>query len=77
MLARDDGICRTERTIVHYLQLVTMGIAIAFAIVLFRHRTRKPEAKHLMWWTFGVAVYGLATLAESLTTGFGWNEPVF
>ena len=30
-----------------------------------------------MWWTFGVAVYGLATLAESLTTVFGWNEPVF
>ena len=77
MLARDDGICRMERTIAHYLPLVTMGVAIAFAIVLFRHWRRKPEAKYLMWWTFGVVVYGLATLAESLTTVFGWNEPVF
>ena len=66
-----------ERAIVHYLQLVTMGVAIAFAIVLFRHWRRKPEAKYLMWRTFDVAVYGLATLAESLTTVFGWNEPVF
>jgi len=57
MLARDDDICRMEHTIVHYLHLVTMGVAIAFAIVLFRHRTRKPEAKYLMWWTFGVAVH--------------------
>ncbi len=66
-----------ERTIVHYLPLVTTGVAIAFTIVLFRHWRRKPAAKYLMWWTFGVAVFGIATFAESLTTVFGWNEAVF
>ena len=46
-----------ERTIAHYLPLVTTGVAIVFTIVLFRHWRRKPEAKYVMWWTFGVAVF--------------------
>ena len=46
-----------EHTIVHYLPLVTTGVAIVFTIVLFRHWRRKPEAKYVMWWTFGVAVF--------------------
>ena len=66
-----------ERTLVHYLPLVTTGVAAGFAVVLFRHWRSKPDAKYLMWWTAGVTVYGLGTLAESLTTIFGWSEPVF
>ena len=30
-----------------------------------------------MWWMIGVGVYGLGTLAEAVTTIFGWNELTF
>lgn len=66
-----------ERTLVHYLPLVTTAVAAGFATVLFRHWRSKPSAKYLMWWTAGVVMFGLGTLAESLTTLFGWSEPVF
>ena len=66
-----------ERTVVDYLPLLTTGVAAAFAVVLFRHWRSKPSAKYLMWWTVGVVMYGLGTLAESLTTLFGWSEPLF
>lgn len=66
-----------ERTLIHYLPLVTTGVAAAFAVVLFRHWRSRPQAKYLAWWTAGVVMYGLGTLAESLTTVFGWSEPVF
>jgi hypothetical protein len=66
-----------ERTPVDYLPLLTVAASGAFAVVLFRHWRSKPTARYLMWWTIGVVMYGLGTLAESLTTLFGWNEPVF
>jgi hypothetical protein len=66
-----------ERTLANYLPLVTTAAAAVFTVVLFRHWRRRPTARYLMWWTGGVAVYGLGTLAESLTTIFGWSEPVF
>ena len=56
-----------ERTLVHYLPLVTTGVAAGFAVVLFRHWRSKPQAKYLMWWTAGIVAFGLGTLAESLT----------
>jgi len=66
-----------DKTIVHYLPLVTTVAAAAFAIVLFRHWRSKPGAVYLLWWTIGVVMYGLGSFAESLTTLFGWSEPVF
>ena len=66
-----------ERTVVDYLPLLTTAVAAGFAVVLFRHWRSKPTAKYLMWWFVGVVMYGLGTLAESLTTLFGWSEPVF
>ena len=66
-----------DRTVVHYLPLLTTALAAVFAADLFRQWRAKPSAKHLMWWTVGVVMYGLGTLAESLTTLFGWSEPVF
>jgi len=65
-----------EHTIVHYLPLVTTGVAIVFTIVLFRHWRRKPEAKYLMCGPSG-SRSSHRTVAESLTTVFGWSEPVF
>jgi hypothetical protein len=66
-----------ERAIADYLPLVTTALASGFAVVLFRHWRRKPDATYLFWWTLGVTVYGVATLAEAMTTIFGWSEPVF
>ncbi|HET9949537.1 MAG TPA: hypothetical protein VFQ22_11490 [Longimicrobiales bacterium] len=64
-------------TPVHYIPIVTTVVAALFApAVLGRWRARRP-APHLFWWGLGIAVYGLGTLAESLTTLFGWSEPVF
>jgi hypothetical protein len=66
-----------DRAPVDYLPLITVVASGAFAVVLFRHWRSKPTARYLMWWTLGVVMYGLGTLAESLTTLFGWSEPVF
>ena len=64
-------------TAVHYVPIVTTILTIFFApAVLGRWRERRP-APHLFWWGLGIAVYGLGTLTESLTTLFGWNEWVF
>ena len=64
-------------TPVHYIPIVTTVLTIFFAPVVFkRWRERKP-APHLFWWALGIAVYGLGTLTESITTLFGWNEWVF
>lgn len=66
-----------ERSLIHFLPAATTVIAIAFTSVLYRHWRRKPGARYLMWWMIGVALYGLGTLTEALTTIFGWSEPVF
>ncbi len=65
------------RSLVHYLPIATTLVSIVFATVLFRHWRRKPDALYLFWWTLGVALYGVGTLTESLTTLFGWNVLVF
>jgi hypothetical protein len=64
-------------TFVHYIPIATTLLAALFAPVVFRRwRARRP-APHLWWWAVGIAVYGLGTLTEALTTLFGWQEPVF
>lgn len=62
---------------VHYLPLITTVVAIGFVSILWRHWGTKRDARYLMWWTIGVALYGVGTLTEALTTVFGWSEPVF
>lgn len=64
-------------TPVHYIPIVTTLVALAFTPLVFRRwRARRP-APHLFWWSAGIALYGVGTLTESLTTLFGWNEWVF
>jgi multisubunit Na+/H+ antiporter MnhB subunit len=65
------------RTFVHYIPIVTTILTIFFAPVVLRRWREKRPAPHLFWWGLGVAVYGLGTLTESLTTLFGWNEWIF
>ncbi len=63
--------------LIHYLPIVTTLVALAFFRVLWKHWQRDPSARYVMWWMIGVGLYGLGTLAEALTTVFGWAEPVF
>lgn len=66
-----------ERHFVHYLPVATTIVAALFTSVLYRHWRRKPSARYLLWWMIGVALYGVGTLTEAITTVFGWSEPVF
>lgn len=61
---------------VHYLPIITTVLAVVFVRVLWTHYQRKPS-RHLLWWTAGVAIYGIGTATEAITTVFGWSEPVF
>lgn len=65
------------RSAVHYLPILTSGLALWFAPQLFRRWRGRRPAPHLFWWGLGVALYGVGTVTESLTTLLGWSEPVF
>ncbi len=64
-------------TPIHYAPIITSLVAAAFTVVLWRHWRGSPQARYLLWWTIGVAMYGVGTSTEALTTLFGWQEPVF
>ncbi len=66
-----------QRNLIHYLPILTTIVAAVFAVILYRHWKRKPDARYLLWWMIGVVFYGVGTLTESLTTVFGWSEAVF
>jgi hypothetical protein len=55
---------------VHYLPILTTIISIVFAASLYS-RYRERRTMNLLWWTIGVACYGLGTLFESVITLFG------
>lgn len=63
--------------IIEYLPIASTLVAAAFTSVLYRHWRRKPQARHLMWWMIGAALFGLGTLTEAVTTLTGWSEPIF
>ena len=60
-----------------YLPIITTFVATAFTVVLWRHWRSNRSARYLAWWTIGVALFGVGTLTEALTTIFGWHEPLF
>lgn len=62
---------------IEYLPFVTTALAIPFTVILYRRWRLAPTALYLAWWTAGVLAYGVGTLAESLNTLMGWQEPVF
>lgn len=64
------------RSLVHYIPIATSVLAFLIAPQLFR-RHRERGGIHLLWWGWGIVMYGVGTVAESLTTLFGWQEPVF
>lgn len=62
---------------VHFIPIVTTLLAVPFALEIFRRYRAHPERLHLLWWALGIATYGVGTFTESLTSVFGWQEPVF
>lgn len=64
-------------TFVHYLPIATTLLVMCFAPAVFGRWRRRRPAPHLFWWSLGIALYGVGTLTESVTTLFGWNEAVF
>ena len=64
-------------SVVHYIPIVTTILCVIFAREIFLRYREHPERLHLLWWSIGVATYGVGTTTEALTTLFGWSEPVF
>jgi hypothetical protein len=62
---------------VHYIPIATTLLTVPFVVAIGRRYRRYPDRLHLLWWTIGVATYGVGTLTESLTTLFGWHEATF
>ena len=62
---------------VDYLPIVTTLVAAAFSAALFRRYRERRSGPHLLWWAFGVAVYGVGTFTEAATTLAGWHEAMF
>jgi len=63
--------------VVNYLPIATTIVAAAFTKVLWRHWQTNRSARYLMWWMIGVALFGVGTLTEAVTTLFGWQEWLF
>jgi hypothetical protein len=63
--------------LVLYLPIVTTVFSLVFAVVLLQRYREKGRGTHLLWWAFGILIYGVGTFTESFTTVFGWNETVF
>jgi hypothetical protein len=62
---------------VYYLPVITTVVAAIFFAELARRYQAHPDRLHYLWWAIGVAVYGLGTLTEALTTLLGWHPWIF
>jgi hypothetical protein len=63
--------------LVHYIPVLTTILCVPFALEIFRRYREHPERLHLLWWSLGIATYGIGTFTEASTTLFGWHEPIF
>jgi len=71
------GAARPDLPLVDYLPIATTLIAAAFTAVLWSRWRERRTGPHLLWWAFGVLVYGAGTVTEASTTLFGWHEGLF
>jgi hypothetical protein len=53
---------------VHYLPIATTVLSAAFSAILLRRYMARRTGPHLLWWGFGIAVYGLGTAFEAAVT---------
>lgn len=63
--------------LVAHLPVATTLVAGVFAPVVFGRWLRRRPAPHLLWWSAGIAVYGVGTFLEAYTSLRGWREPAF
>ncbi|HXY19910.1 MAG TPA: hypothetical protein VEH83_07935 [Gemmatimonadales bacterium] len=68
---------RAALPVVDYLPVATTFIAAGFSAALLRRFAQRRSGPHLLWWAFGVLVYGLGTFTEAATTLFGWHAWLF
>ncbi len=61
----------------HYLPIVTTILVVPFSINLWQRYRSRPASTYYLCWCIGVAVYGLGTLTEALTTLTGWHAGIF
>lgn len=64
------------RSFVHFVPIATSIFSLWFGTVLVR-RYRERVGMHHFWWAIGAFAYAAGTITESITTLFGWQEPVF
>ena len=64
------------RSFVHFGPIATSIFSLWFGTVLVR-RYRERGGMHHFWWAIGAFAYAAGTITESITTLFGWQEPVF
>ena len=64
-------------SVIHYLPIVTTAISVPFCLALWQRFQARPAATYYLCWCIGIAIYGLGTLAEALTTLFGWHAVIF
>jgi hypothetical protein len=62
---------------IHFVPIITTVVGTIFALELYRHWRRKPDATYLLWWFLGVVTYVAGTTTESLTALLGWHAPIF
>jgi len=67
----------TGLPLVDFLPIATTFVAATFSAALFRRYRERRTGAHLLWWAFGVLVYGVGTFTEAATTLFGWHEGLF
>jgi len=65
------------RDLVSFIPIVTTLVALPFAFAVYSRWRERRSGPHLLWWAAGIALYGVGTLTESLTTLLGWHEPIF
>ena len=62
---------------ISYIPIITTIFSVIFAIVIYRRYQEKGKGTHLLWWCFGVIMYGVGTFTESYVSLLGWNTFIF
>ncbi|MBO0752475.1 MAG: hypothetical protein J2P53_10200, partial [Bradyrhizobiaceae bacterium] len=57
---------------ISYIPLLTTLLSLFFLSRIVPHY-RVKGSPYLLWWTLGVATFGLGTLTESINAIFGWS----
>jgi len=59
-------------SVLNYIPILTSLFSIFFFREIISHYLQKKKT-YLLWWSIGVATFGLGTIAESINAVYGWN----